>query len=235
MIARTLGTTPFVLASAFTLAFALSAARGPADSFLYDAATYWEGSRAIVSGKEWIIAGNLELRGALTPVVFAVPAAVAILTNESYSFLLVLAWNSLLIAAIGAVLVPLLVARMGSAHRHTPIFTALSTAGLLGGFAPHPLMDIWATGLAVASVALLTQRQLSLTLLAGILFGVATNLRPATLPIFILVVGVWTFFHPKRSWVPILGAMVAHVPQALVSWLCFGKLTLTAPGTSELS
>lgn len=235
MIGRVLNTTPPIFALAALLAFTLSVARGPATVFVYDAATYWEGSRALVLFGDWVSAGNLDLRGTLTPLVFAPPAALSVLLGDELSASAVLVWNALLLAALGSLALPALLAHLGITHRYAPIVTALLTSGLLGGFAPYPLMDLWATGLALFAVVMLKNRRPLALIVAGLLLGYAGNIRPAMLPLVVLVILAFACIQPKVIWAPVLGVAVAQIPQVLFSWSRLGRISLTPPGTEGLS
>jgi hypothetical protein len=127
---------------AAVLGFFVAMTAGPAQSFVFDAATYWEGSRALVLGNDWVQAGNLELRGVLTPLIFALPAAVSFWLGDSTGGTAVQVWNSVLVAMLGSTVIPLLAAKLGTVHRFTPVLSSVTTSGLLAGFTPYPLMDL---------------------------------------------------------------------------------------------
>jgi hypothetical protein len=208
---------------------------GPAESFVFDAATYWEGSRALVLGNDWVQSGSLELRGVLTPVIFALPAAVSLWLGDLTGGTAVLVWNSLLVAVLGSVVIPLLAAKLGAVHRFTPVLSSVTTSGILAGFTPYPLMDLWAAAFAAVAILLLPSRNPYLIASAGMLFSMAVNIRPALLPIAILVAIAWASNRLRSSWIFAIGAAIAGIPQILLSSTRFGSFSISAPGTANLS
>lgn len=217
------------------LGFFVAMTAGPAESFVFDAATYWEGSRALVLGNDWVEAGYLELRGVLTPLIFALPAAVSFGLGDSTGGTAVLVWNSLLIAVLGSVVIPLLAAKLGPVHRFTPVLSSAATSGILAGFAPYPLMDLWAAAFAAVAILQLSSRNPYVIACAGMLFSVAVNIRPALLPIAILVAVAWASNRLRSSWIFVAGASLAVIPQILLSSTRFGSFSIAAPGTADLS
>lgn len=94
--------------------FAATVAQGPSGGFVYDAARYFNGSLALFTHADAAREGDLDFRGALTPVVYA-PAALAEHLVTGAGRYGVLVQNALLVAVIGAVLLPGVAGRRGPA------------------------------------------------------------------------------------------------------------------------
>ncbi len=162
--------------------FAATAAQGPAGGFVYDAARYFNGSLALFTGAGTVHEGDLDFRGVLTTAVFA-PAALAEHLVPGAGRYAVLASNAVLVAVIGAVLLPGVAAACGG--RGGPVaggVCAALTWLVAARFAPFPLMDLPATaGFLTAVWVALRGRTRWALLAAGAAAGVTVNLRPAYL------------------------------------------------------
>jgi hypothetical protein len=185
----------------------------PSAGFVYDAGVYWRGAQALVSGGDVSVQGQLELRGALTTVLY-LPAAVADrVGGDAAGRVAVLVENALLIAVIGAVLVPLLVGVWRPVTARGLVVSGLLTGLLLHGLAPFPLTDLWASALVLLVVVALHRRTRSGLLVAGLAAGAAVNVRPATLvPLLAVGVAVLVARRWAAGWA-VLGGALALVPQ----------------------
>jgi len=200
------------------IAFVVVCSRGPAVHFIYDAMVYWISSLTLVSGGDTFGAGGLALRGAITPVIY-VPAAVATsVFGAEASAPAVLVQNALLIAVLGAVVVPALVRLFVTVHPIHVYVSAVLTAFLLRGFGPYPLVDLWALTFVLLGILLVGQnpRWYSLVI-GGLLLGIAFNVRPAYVIPVILILLSWGVFHRFRALWALPAAAIALVPQVVVN------------------
>lgn len=197
--------------AAFVVTFVLCLLRLPASTFLYDANFYWSGTAAIFGEGSTAQAGLLNIRGALTPLVYlpsslatyaGVPATVAVLVQ-----------NSLLLAAVGSLLLPALLGRLITVTRRHIWVSGIATAALLSGFARYPLMDVWAVALMLLGILLLLSRSGWLLAAAGLSFAVAGNLRPAYLVPVVVIAVLWGIPNWRRLLWPALGVVVGFLPQ----------------------
>jgi hypothetical protein len=214
---RYLGSVPGAVVAAGAVGFVLLLLRGASGRFFFDAQMYWLGADAFLSLDNFYLEGGLGIRGALSAVVYTPAALFARVFGEDASGVGVLIENSLLIVAIGALIVPWIVSRLVPVGaRHIWISMAVSVL-FLGGFAPYPLMDLWATALLLVGIALLTRRRWWSVALAGLTLGAAVNLRPAHLVPVVLVVAVWLVYRWRSSLFAVAGIALAFVPQLVVN------------------
>jgi hypothetical protein len=189
----------------------------PADVFLFDAADYWGGSRALLEGGDVAAVGLLELRGALTPLVYLPAALVASVVGQSAAADAVLAQNAILIGFIGAVLIPRLVAIWRPTTPRVVWVSALGAGLTLAGFAPLPLTDLWGVALLLAAVIAVDARWRGALLAGGLAAGVAINLRPAYLvPVAAICAVVLVGQRLRGLWL-FVGIGLALAPQAVMN------------------
>jgi hypothetical protein len=112
--------------------------RPPAPEFIWDAAIYFEGSRALLDGGSLSEAAGLSLRGVLTPFLYLPAALITHVGGEHLAGVAVLAENAVLIAVIGAVLLPRVVGIWRPVTRPVLIVSAVGSGVVLAGFAPYP-------------------------------------------------------------------------------------------------
>jgi hypothetical protein len=185
--------------------------------FVWDAATYWAGSVSLAQGRDPYVAGLLNLRGVLTPVLY-LPAALATkVVGESAASVAVLVENSLLVALVGALLLPWLL----RAWVHVTPWMVWVCAGLtwllVGRFAPYPLVDLWAVALMLAAVVALQRHTAAGLTGAGLLAGMAFNVRPAyLLPLLLALVVVLLSQRLAGLWFA-AGIVVALLPQSIAN------------------
>ncbi|TYP89829.1 hypothetical protein [Blastococcus xanthinilyticus] len=189
----------------------------PAPAFLYDATKYWGGARALLAGGDVFTAGLLDLRGVLTVLLYLPAAAVTAVAGDAAAGFAVLAENALLVAVIGVVLVPRLVAVWRPATRTTVLVAAVGTGITLAGFAPFPLTDLWAAALLITAVVALDRTGRWWLLLAGAAAGVAFNVRPGSLLTLIaLGIAVLVARRLAAGWFA-LGSALALLPQFVLN------------------
>ena len=185
--------------------------------FVYDASTYWAGSVSLAHRRDFYVDGMLNLRGVLTSVLY-VPAALATsVLGDSASGPAVLIENSLLVSLVGVLLLPRLLRAWGPV---TPwmVWVCAGLTWLVGGrFAPYPLVDLWAAALMLAAVVALQRRTAIGLMGAGLLAGIAFNVRPAyLLPLLLTLVVVLLRQRLAGLWFA-AGTVVALVPQSMVN------------------
>ncbi|NJC63531.1 hypothetical protein HC028_03250 [Planosporangium flavigriseum] len=228
---------PWLTVSAGVALFLLSAVQQWPSAFRYDAAVYWSGSVALFTGDSTYDRGWLELRGFLTPFVYA-PAALVERLFAGAGGPAVLVENALLVAVAGVVLLPGIARTVGGPRTQGPLVTWLC-AGLswlvLGRFAPYPLMDLPAVVLFLTVLRLaLVRSRWGVLVLAGVAAGVTVNLRPAYLiPVGAVVVGV-VVLHRSRAVLFLVGAVLGSLPQVVFNVARGAAPSLMPAGTPGL-
>jgi hypothetical protein len=211
------------------IGFSISVLRAPSPQFLYDAYSYWFGAYSIVRLDNFFEAGGLALRGAMSSVVYVPAATVDRIFGPETAAHAVLIQNSILIALLGAVLVPGLAGLFLPVSRRLVLLSGGITALILGGFAAHPLMDIWAAALVLAGILFAARSRAWWSLAAaGASLGFAINLRPAYLIPALVVALVWVVVHRYGSLWIVLGALLSAVPQLIVN-LYFARRLIPWP------
>jgi hypothetical protein len=186
-------------------------------SFFWDAGGYWNLAKGLVNGDSPFGGETLALRGVLTAFLYLPAAAVAQFGGDSLAGIAVLAENSILIAAIGVVLIPALVGLWRPVTVRVVIVSALGAGVVLAGFAPFPLTDLWAAALLVATVVGLGRRSAPWLLVAGLAAGAAFNIRPATLlPLVVVGLAVLVARRWSAAWFA-MGTALALTPQLLLN------------------
>jgi hypothetical protein len=215
---------------------AIAVALQPAASaFYWDAGGYWNLARGLAGAGGFLGDQTLTIRGALTGILYLPAAVVTAIGGDSVAAVAVLAENAVLIAVIGVLLLPALVALWRPVTPGVVVVSALGTGLLLAGFAPFPLTDLWAAALVVATVVALGRRGTVGLLLAGLAGGAAFNIRPATLlPLVALGVAVLVARRLSAVWFA-LGAAVALIPQTLVNVWRDGTFSPWPVMTGDLS
>jgi hypothetical protein len=197
----------------------------PAEAFVADATIYWGGAMAIVEGGDVFAQGWLGLRGISTAFLYLPAAAVVALAGGSVAAFAVLVQNAVLIASIGAVLIPGVVGLWRPVTPAVVWTTAAGSALLLAGLATAPLSDLWAAALMLAAVVALKERSWRALLFAGVATGLAFNIRPAVLFAMLgIALAVCLVRRVRGLWF-LGGVAFALVPQILanrwwdISWL----------------
>ena len=213
------------VAFAAVSAFLIAVFRAPAVFFIYDAGVYWVAAVAATSGGDFFELGGLLIRGALTAFIYVPAALLAMLFGPESGLVAVLIQNSLLIAIIGAVLIPALVRLFVMVPPLIVYASAIGTALLLGGLAPYPLVDLWALSLVLFAIVLVGRTPNSWVRLgvAGLLLGAAFNLRPAYLVPVILIALAWVVASRLRVLATVGGFALALVPQVVVNLMSRGS------------
>lgn len=215
--------------------WAVTVARGPAGGFVYDAARYFNGSLAVFTEGSVVREGDLDFRGVLTAAVFA-PAALAEHLAPGTGRYAVLACNAVLVALIGAVLLPGVAAALGGRAGPVGVWLCAALTWLVAArFAPFPLMDLPAAAGFLTAVWLALRGRTRWPLLAaGVAAGVTLNLRPAYL---LPLAALGGFVAVTRRW-PALwfaaGVLAGSLPQVAFNVARGHPPGLTPPGTAGL-
>jgi hypothetical protein len=189
--------------------------RAPAPEFLYDAADYFGGAQALLNGSSVYDTALLSLRGVLTPFLYLPASLVTHVGGPELAGVAVLAENAVLIAVIGAVLIPRVVGIWRPVTPMVVIVSAVGSGVVLAGFAPYPLGDLWAAALLLVTVVALDLRRRPWMLVAGLAAGAAFNIRPAALlPLGAVVLALLVLRRSATMWFA-MGAVVALLPQFL--------------------
>jgi hypothetical protein len=212
-------------------ALALLATRPPA--FVYDASMYWAGATAVVEGQHVYVNGGLDFRGVFTSVVYVPAYFVSQVAGggpvaDGWA---VAGQNALLVALLGAVVIPLLLRRVVTLRaRHVTMSSAL-TGLVLSGFVPYPLMDLSAMIAIVLAILLLTERRWWAVLAGGVLLALAMNLRPAYAVPAVLVLLVVAMTDWRRSPLAVVGGAAVLATQYVYGAAQSGISSVMPPTT----
>lgn len=225
--------TTVAVAVVFVLSLAIGLIQGD-HPFYYDSGEYWRLSGTFTeSGHFSLFDFDAGIRGYALPLTYLVfQEASGVLTDDDG--LVVLLFNSVLFALIGAVLAPAL-ARLAwpqlewSAARR--ILLGVLLLVFWSGYLNYPLSDFFALAAAMlAIVAAASGRSPGWMLSAGLAAGLALNARPSYLlltPLLIALV-LWDWREQHRAGKPearrrllciclfLLGLAAVSVPQSLI-------------------
>ena len=201
---------------------------------MYDAQYYWLAAQRVVGTIPSAPEGFWGIRGVLTAFVYTPAAMLSAVIGPEASGFSVLLQNSVFLAWFAAFLLPRFVGRWQTVLTRTRWVGALLIWVVASGFAPFPLVDIYpAVGCVVILVLLRSESRFAIAL-AGVVGGIAINLRPAyfvTVVLLVLLVLVW------RRWSGLLmpaGVAVALLPQAVFNMSRFGNSTVLPPESAAL-
>ncbi|MBE3075265.1 MAG: hypothetical protein IMZ75_10020 [Actinobacteria bacterium] len=184
--------------------------------FVYDAAVYWAGSVSLAHGVS-PATGTLGLRGALTSLLYVPSALATRFLGDAAGGVAVLVENSLLVALVGVLLLPRLLGIWGPVTSWMVWVSAGLTWLLVGRFAPYPLVDLWAAALMLAAVVLLKRLTAIGLMGAGLLAGIAFNVRPAYLVPLVLALALVLLRQRLAGLWFAVGVVLALVPQSMVN------------------
>lgn len=192
--------------------------------FRFDASNYWDAATWLVRG-ESARQNYFDLRGIFTAMTYAPAALLSRVLGAGVAGFAVLLQNSVLIGWCAGFLVPALVRPwrlLGTRGR----WVGAGLAWLvLGGFAPYPLMDLY-SAIAVTGALVLLPRVSGRSLVAaGALLAYAINLRPAYLPVVILLALVTLGARRRRSLWAAAGGLVVTLPQVAFNYLLHRSLS----------
>lgn len=223
------------------VAFAIQWVHGTAPAFVWDAAQYWGGASALIAGEGALVPGGLTTRGVFTAFIYLPPAFVTGLVGPESEVWTVLTWNALLGAAVSVVLVPRMAGLFSAEQLLRPpasrIWVSAVGGGLLlSGFARFPLVDVWATSLALAGVyGLVVCRRWWWLSVAGISLTVAVNLRPSMIAPVVLAVAVLLLVRAVPIAIAVPAAVFAIAPQVIFNVRNWGLWSPVPHDTIPLS
>ena len=210
---------------ALVVAFIIPWFHGTAPRFVYDAAQYWGGAAALITGHGWVDAGGLTTRGIFTTFIYLPPALTTSLIGPQADVWAVLAWNAALGAIVSVLLIPRLAGLITSSPLSRPpaarIWTSAVVGGIvLSGYARFPLVDIWSIALALAGFyGLAVAHPWWWLSLAGVSLTVAANVRPAMIAPLILGVAVLFVVRARPIAIAIPAGILAIAPQVIFNKL----------------
>lgn len=218
--------------------FAATVVRGTG-VFLYDAAVYWGAAAALVGGGGPLPDGYVEAyagsRGALGPLIYAPAALATRVFDASTGPLMVLLQNALVSALVAVVLLPAVIRIWRPVTMRTRIVVAVVAWIILSGFAPYPLMDVYAAIAVIAVVPLARSTRPVILAVAGVVAGVAINLRPASLAVVVVVAIVVIIWRRWRGALFSAGVIVALLPQVIVNRIVFNEWALVPVASGQLA
>lgn len=223
-----------LLAGIFVVA--IQCAHGPAEGFLYDAVQYWGAPLALLTDGNVTEVGVLGIRGALTTLVYLVPAMLTTILGPWSAVWTVLAWNSLLAAVLLVVLLPRIAEHIVPGRWIPRVWTSAILGGVaLSGFARFPLLDVWSAAFALAGLyALLAGRRWWFIAAGGLALAVAVNLRPSYLVPVSIAALVLLIARPRRTAWAVPGVLLGAAPQVLFNVAAFGQLSASPVDTPFL-
>jgi hypothetical protein len=206
----------------------------PTGEFRYDARGYWAAAGSLVGATEPVPDGFWDLRGVLSSVVFVPAQLVSGALGPASAGFAVLVQNAVVIAAVATFLLPALVRPWVSLSFASRAAGALALALATRGFAPYPLVDLYAAIALLGAVTLLYRRSLLALLTAGALIGVAVNIRPAYLLPSALLAVVVVLHRRVRALLVAAGALVALLPQVVYGAVVHGTFGVMPAGSAAL-
>lgn len=186
-----------------------------ARGFVYDASHYWSGAYAFLLGSDPLDAGWLQVRGIYSSIIYLPAVLSTNVLGQQYAGYFVLVQNSMLIATLGAFILPSYLRKFQIRSKVSVWISAFITGICLFGFAPYPLMDLWATALFLISILFLISTVKFSTLISGLLFAVAVNIRPAYLVPTVAVLAVWAIWNSRKILFVFIGLFIALLPQTV--------------------
>lgn len=202
-------------------------------TFYFDAQQYWQGAYGIVNGTA-PSEGFFELRGALAAAIFTPAALMARVFGEWSAAFFVLLQNSIVIAWLGIHVMPTMIPRHGHSTTRAKIVSAFFVTLIASGFAPYPLVDIYAALFCVLAAALLMKRRPQYLALAGLCMGISVNIRPAYLIAAGLILVATTPWNTWKTSYFALGVAAAQIPQIVVNLIKFDTFRPTPTATDSL-
>lgn len=196
---------------------------------LWDAATYLDGSLALVAGGDVYASGGLSTRGVLTPLIYS-PAAIMnqIFANGQLSELLfvgVLVEGALFTSLISFFLLPRLRSTLFGANPASAFLVSMLSYFAIRGFAPYSLMDLCAVSTLLAGISLLNKRGNGRFMASGLLLGVCINLRPSYLLIVIAIILASLVCGKLSGFFALVGLFLSQVPQLVLNFKIGRKIS----------
>lgn len=222
-------TTKYRILSLSLLAMVLTIFQNPAPGQLWDAATYLDGSLALVSGGDVYNSGGLSTRGVLTPLIYSPTAFMnQIFTNGQLSELLftgVLVEGAVFAVLISVLLLPRLRSTLFGANPLSSLLVSMLSYFAIRGFAPYSLMDLCAVSTLLAGISLLDKPSNGRFIASGLFLGVSINLRPSYLLIAIAIILASLICGRLSGFFALVGFFVSQVPQLVLNFKTGRKIS----------
>jgi len=202
--------------------------------FAYDAYGYWTAAQRLVGTSPVSPEFFWALRGVLAGFVYVPAALLSKVIGAPTAGFSVLLQNSLVLAGAAAFLVPSILKPWRDLSDRARWTSAFLVWLALGGFARYPLIDLYAAIACLVIVVLLRRGGAKLIGLAGLIGGVALNLRPAyvvTIIMIAVIVVVW------RQWTGLLfavGAALSLLPQVAFNVIRFATWSVSPAGSGGM-
>lgn len=206
----------------------------PTGRFLFDAVGYWNAAGSLIGSPVAPPEGFWDLRGVVSAVVYLLAQVITGILGPDVAGFAVLVQNSLVIAALAAFVAPALLRPWAEPGVVARWVMAAAVAFVARGFAPYPLVDLYAAAAVLVAAHLLTQRSWPALAGAGLLLGCAFNIRPAYLVPLVLAAVVVMIHHRVRAMVVAGGALAALVPQMVYLAATHHTFGLTPVASSGL-
>jgi hypothetical protein len=215
----------------FLVFFVATLVQGTA-RFLYDAQYYWLAAQRAIGSIDRVPSDLFETRGVLTAIVYSPAALAARVLGDDIAGAAVLAQNAAFLAAFAAFGLPRLIGS-GSPHS-THMKAAFLTWFAVAGFAPYPLVDIYAAVACILVVVLIRSARPSTLAVAGLIGGVAVNVRPAYLITLGLLGLLALLRHRTAALLMAAGAILALLPQVIFNRVRYHTISLLPPASDAL-
>lgn len=226
--------TRLVTAAIFFAFVAATVARG-IGPFKWDAAHYWSATQAMIGLIPAVPEGYWELRGVFTPFIYAPAAALSGFFDHPYAGnAAVLLQNSVVFAVAAVFLLPAVVRLWQPVSTLMRVVAAVLLWAATSGFAAYALVDVY-PALGILSLLILVRVDRRWVLFAaGVIAGVAMNIRPAYLVVVVLIVIVVVIWRRAAGLLMPAGVAVALIPQSFVSGVGSGSLSPLPAGSDAL-
>ncbi|GLW96937.1 hypothetical protein Misp02_10240 [Microtetraspora sp. NBRC 16547] len=224
--------------------FVFTVVQRPARNFHFDAQAYWSGAKAAwanlfsglrshaglgqftggssavnpesATGLDSLLEVPLRLRGILSYLAYS-PAALVDRFFPGVGQSAVLIENSLIIAVVGAMVLPAMARALGT-RSPVVVYGCAALVWLVAArFAPYPLTDLPAAAAFLCAVLFASRRSRWGIALTGLCAAIAFNIRPAyLLPVAAVTAAVVVVHRFRALWL-LPGAAVALLPQFLLN------------------
>lgn len=210
----------------FAVVAVASIARGTGP-ILYDADAYWSETLSLLTSREYpsSVEGYYGMRGVLTITTFAPAAFVTKVAGVTFAQSAVLLQNALLLGWIAGFLVPRVIAPWRQLGLEARWVVGLLCWLLLGGFAPYALVDLYAAAALTVAIVCMRSMRPGTLLGAGLLVAYAVNVRPAYVPVAVLLGVLVLVVQRWRAVLVAVGVGVGLAPQAIYNALHYGTIS----------
>lgn len=220
--------------AAIFVSFVIATAARGTGLFLWDAVHYWRATQAMIGTLPAVPDGYWELRGVFTPFIYAPAAALTGVFGDQYAGYAVLLQNSVVLAAAAVFLLPAVVRIWQPVSTLMRVFGAVLFWVVTSGFAAYPLVDMYPALGILGLLILLRSHRPWVLFVAGLIAGVAMNIRPAYLVVVLLLAVVVMIWRRIPGLLVSAGVAVALIPQTIVSAVGSGSWIPLPAGSDGL-